>query len=206
MKYSTVLVTTLVLSAPILSAGTLTGQTGIFDIPLAGHLIQFAPIGSNLSINGDFAGVPGVPSPAEITVLDFASVPPPVQFQHGAYILALQLEPLTHSTGQVTTTAGGTFTSFFDVFFAISFNFTGSGSGDGSGDVLGEFGGLPGIGGCVNGAVSTCELRERVAVAGNFDALGSTLSNVSVTASIPEPATIPLVGSVLLLLALRRRR
>lgn len=189
---------------PVLTAGTLTGLTGDLDTILAGQHVVFSPTGGdNLTVVGPFAGAAiGVPFPAETTMLNFASGA--VQFVHGTYILGLQLEPLTHSLGSVTPTGPGTFSSFFDVFFDATFNKVGSGSGDNSGDVLGEFGGLPGISDCVNGAVSTCEYHHAFMLAGNFDAGANTLSSVSI-AAVPEPATLSLGAFVLLLLARKKR-
>jgi hypothetical protein len=208
MRALTVFAMILALSGPGL-ASTLTGSTGNLDLTLAGQIVHFAPAGANnLSLSGDFAGAaPGSPISAEVTALDFGSIPPPVVFQQGAYNLALQLEPLTHSTGHVTTTAGGTFAGVFHTFFAVSFSFTGPGSGGGSGDVLGEFGGLPGISNCVNAAVSTCELQIPVALSGSFDIASGALTGVSAAPSaVPEPATLLLGGAALLLIGLLRRR
>jgi len=193
---------------PVVRAGTLTGTSGDLNIALAGQVVTFAPDGpNNLTITGDFAGATvGVPFPAQITLLNLVSAP--VQFMHGTYIIGLQLEPLTNSLGQVTETSGSTFTSFFDVFFDASFLFTAPGSLGGgdpdSGDILGEFGSLPGISNCVNGAgTSTCELRHALTVSGSFSA--DLLRDVTVSA-VPEPATLLLAGSALLLFGFFRRK
>jgi hypothetical protein len=198
-------IATAVMFLPVVHAGTLTGLTGDLDILLAGQTVTFSPSGANnATIEADFAGATmGVPVPAELLTLDLASTP--VVFQHGTYILGLQLEPLTHSLGHVTVNGPGTFSSFFDAFFAITFNFTGAGSSDGSGDVLGEFGSLPGISNCINGAVSTCELHKGIFASGNFETIGNTLSNVALSAT-PEPATIWLGGLALLVLGRLRKK
>jgi hypothetical protein len=190
---------------PVVNAGTLTGLTGDLDLLLNGQTVTFSPTGgNNATIEADFAAATmGVPVPAELLMLDLGSTP--TVFQHGTYIPGLQLEPLTHSLGHVTVTGPGTFSSSFGVFFAITFNFTGAGSSDGSGDVLGEFGSLPGISNCINGAVSTCELHKGIVVSGNFETIGNTLSNVALSAT-PEPGTIWLGGLALLLLGRLRKK
>lgn len=189
-----------------LAASTLTGSSGAVQLSIGGRAVNFSPDGApNLAITGPFdTAVPGMPFAAELTQLDLASSPE--VFTHGTYIIGLQLEPLTHSNGQVTATGPGAFSSFFDVFFAATFNMTAPGSSDGSGDVLGEFGGLPGITNCINGAgVSTCELRTTLTIGGGFDAAGSTLTGVAVATGVPEPAAWMLLAPALLL-GLRRRR
>jgi len=182
---------------PVAHASTFPGSSGPLDINVGGMPVHFSPNGSpNLSMAGPFdTAVLGVPFSADVSMLDLVSGP--VQFVHGTYTIRLEAQtPPPASTAQVTETAPMVFSSFFDVFFDATFFLQGAGSagaGDpNSGDVAGEFGGLPGISNCVNGLNSSqCQLEQ-----------GFTIS----VSAVPEPTTIWLGGSALLLFALRRRK
>jgi len=182
---------------PVAHASTFTGSTGDLDITLAGMPVHFTPNGvPNLTMFGAFdTAVVGVPFTADVTMLDLLSGP--VQFVHGTYTIRLAVQPPPpNSTAQVTAITPTTFSSFFDVFFDATFFLQGAGSagaGDpNSGDVAGEFGALPGISNCVNGLDSSgCQVRQ-----------GFTTS----VSAVPEPTTIWLGGSALVLFALRRKK